>query len=214
MRRFRFGCEDWQQAAKSIEVEAGKSRLTLRCAGEATLCAMSEGKAFPVAFIENEEVTLDLNLPCVMEFVVTGEPIWFKTPSIDQTNVRATDDIFTTLDRPAPLSPEMLAIERLMRRNAIERENDRAAIERLNRRLERARKTEAEVSGEVLEERGDESGEGRRAASGKDREGIRSGSAKGEDQMGEKPKRGKADSEKPKPENSGDGVEAELDDAS
>jgi len=57
--------------------------------------------------------------------------VWIRFPEIDQTALKTTDQTFTTLDRPEPLSPEMLAIQRLMRRNELDREEQRRDMERI-----------------------------------------------------------------------------------
>jgi len=56
-------------------------------------------------------------------------PIWLKPSARVQERLQSSTEIFTTLDRPAPLSPEMLAIERMMRRNELQREQDRQEME-------------------------------------------------------------------------------------
>ena len=56
--------------------------------------------------------------------------IWLRPSSRVQERLKASTEIFTTLDRPAPMSPEMQAIQRMMRRNEIERERDRQEMEK------------------------------------------------------------------------------------
>lgn len=58
---------------------------------------------------------------------------WISPGRVEQTIYRTTDEVFTSLDRPAPLSPEMMAISRLMRQNEIERERMRIRIENAER---------------------------------------------------------------------------------
>jgi len=73
------------------------------------------------------------------EIAVTGKgeitfdcdsDIWLRPSSRVQERIQASSEIFTTLDRPSPLSPEMQAIHRMMRRNEIEREKDRQDMEK------------------------------------------------------------------------------------
>lgn len=73
------------------------------------------------------------------EIFVTGQgechfqcdgAIWLRPSSRVQERMKVSTEIFTTLDRPAPMSPEMQAIHRMMRRNEIERERDRQEMER------------------------------------------------------------------------------------
>ena len=56
--------------------------------------------------------------------------IWLRPSSRVQERLQASPEIFTSLDRPSPLSPEMQAIHRMMRRNEIEREKDRQEMEK------------------------------------------------------------------------------------
>lgn len=55
--------------------------------------------------------------------------IWLRPSSRVQERLQASPEIFTSLDRPSPMSPEMQAIHRMMRRNEIERERDRQKME-------------------------------------------------------------------------------------
>lgn len=71
---------------------------------------------------------------------VTGERIRVETSgdfqffdaAVNQTATKTTNEVFTSLDRPAPLSPEMLAVQQMMRRNEIERDLMRQQMERLH----------------------------------------------------------------------------------
>lgn len=72
------------------------------------------------------------------EVIVTGQgeitfecetAIWLKPTTRVQERIQQSTEIFTSLDRPAPMSPEMLAIERMMRRNEMQREYDRQEME-------------------------------------------------------------------------------------
>jgi len=55
--------------------------------------------------------------------------VFLKPSSRVQERVAQSEQVFTTLDRPAPLSPEMQAISMMMRRNELERERDRKTME-------------------------------------------------------------------------------------
>jgi len=59
-----------------------------------------------------------------------SSPVWIRPASRVQERLKSSEEIFTSLDRPAPLSPEMAAIQRMMRRNEMERERDRQEMER------------------------------------------------------------------------------------
>lgn len=56
--------------------------------------------------------------------------IWLRPSSRVQERLQSSPEIFTSLDRPSPLSPEMQAIHRMMRRNEIDRETDRREMEK------------------------------------------------------------------------------------
>jgi len=73
------------------------------------------------------------------EVVVTGQgeisfscasAIWLRPFSRVQERLQRSTEIFTSLDRPSPLTPEMQAIHRMMRRNEIDRELDRREMEK------------------------------------------------------------------------------------
>ena len=68
---------------------------------------------------------------------------WIAPQQVNQLQERSTDEVFTTLDRPSPLSPEMLAIQRMMRANEIERE-------KMRERIENAERKNAELHAEQL----------------------------------------------------------------
>ena len=73
------------------------------------------------------------------EIVVTGEgeitfsctsDVWLRPSSRVQERLQKSTEIFTSLDRPAALTPEMQAIHRMMRRNEIDRQKDREEMEK------------------------------------------------------------------------------------
>ena len=73
------------------------------------------------------------------EIVVTGKgeisfscasDVWLRPSSRVQERLQKSSEIFTSLDRPSPLTPEMQAIHRMMRRNEIDRERDRQDMEK------------------------------------------------------------------------------------
>lgn len=63
--------------------------------------------------------------------VLSPGPVYLATDAKEQPAYLASDEVFTTLDRPAPMSPEMQAIMRLQKMNERDRERTRAQIERL-----------------------------------------------------------------------------------
>lgn len=71
--------------------------------------------------------------------------VWLRPSSRVQDRVQASTEVFTSYDRPAPLTPEMAAIQRMMRRNEMDRQRDR---EEMEQRIARYREpTEREPSG-------------------------------------------------------------------
>jgi len=60
--------------------------------------------------------------------IVSNGRVWIKDTKRDQTKVIIDPDVFTTLDRPPLLSPEMLAVQQMLKRNEIERERERSAM--------------------------------------------------------------------------------------
>lgn len=60
---------------------------------------------------------------------------WVIPPQAMQTVFTESDETYTTLDRPAALSPEMAAISRMMRANEIERERTRLQMESMRSAL-------------------------------------------------------------------------------
>jgi len=117
--------------------------------------------------------------------------IWLRPSSRVQERLQASPEIFTTLDRPAPMSPEMQAIHRMMRRNELEREKDRQEMEkrfadrsREDTRSEPskdARKASTKEKDEVLEdsERGDSSPEDEASNPSKDAAAVGVSKSKG-----------------------------------
>jgi len=61
---------------------------------------------------------------------VCKSDIWLRPSSRVQERIQRSTEIFTSLDRPAPMSPEMLAIQRMMRKNELDREMDRREMEK------------------------------------------------------------------------------------
>jgi len=75
------------------------------------------------------EAAIDISGDGALKFFCEGT-IWLKPTSRVQERIEQSEAVFTSMDRPAPLSPEMLAISRMMRKNEIERANERAEMER------------------------------------------------------------------------------------
>lgn len=148
MRRFKtYG--DWRKFVKGA-VQAGRHRLIFRSEGHAKVFAVSETQKIPIAVLVEGDAEISVSLHEDCEIVCEGAEVWYKPPALDQTAFKTSDVSFASLDRPAPLSPEMAAIERMMRRNALDRERDLARMERLINANKRTH-TERSDSGAVLE---------------------------------------------------------------
>lgn len=88
----------------------------------------------------NEEIlagygsaTFEIEMP-PGHFIVRSEGrVWIAQNAINQLVEATSEEVFTTLDRPAPLSPEMAAIARFVRQNEIEREKIRETVENVER---------------------------------------------------------------------------------
>lgn len=72
---------------------------------------------------------IDTNEPLTVQFDTEGT-MFVKPRAVMQTQRKSSSEIFTTLDRPSPLSPEAEAVARAARKNEIEREAMRAEMER------------------------------------------------------------------------------------
>lgn len=126
--------------------------------------------------------------------IATEGRVWTAYTSLEQVAVRQSDEIFTTLDRPAPMSPEMRAVHEMMRRNEIERERMREAMERDHnerlQRVERALAARASRSDEKEPKARKPGGaELEEAESGEDREAVPERDERDERTREEPPKR-------------------------
>jgi len=120
-------------------------------------CTNEDG--LPLAFGNGEQ-----------EISVTGDgEITFKCPSVVwlrpstrvQERLQRSTEVFTSLDRPAPMSPEMIAIQRMMRKNEIDRERDRQEMEKrfVNRSKPESRTESAKASSPASAEKAEPVGE-------------------------------------------------------
>lgn len=100
--------------------------------------------------------------------IATDGRVWACYTSLEQVAVRQSDEIFTTLDRPAPMSPEMRAVHEMMRRNEIERERMREMMEREhNERLQRVERALADRTARASDEEKPKAGKPRGSKSQK-----------------------------------------------
>lgn len=113
--------------------------------------------------------------PPYIRIASTGR-VWIRFTAIDQTVFTMSDEIFTSLDRPAPLSPEMRAVHEMMRRNEIERERFRSEM---FERLENVGKSGSSHNAVLeTEEKSDLSGTEAKPQEGAERSGSGSDTAK------------------------------------
>lgn len=93
------------------------------------LCGLGQG-----------EMDVSVEGPGTIRFTTDGY-LWAFDPARFQIREAQSTEIFTSLERPAVLSPEMLAISRMMRQNEIAREQDRQTMGALRNELREARDT-------------------------------------------------------------------------
>jgi len=127
---------------------------------------------------------------CSCACVVTGDgeltfksdsPVFIKPSARVQDRIAQSEEVFTSLDRPAPLTPEMLAISRMLRQNEIQRENDRRKMEKLY--ADRSASLAANQSGKPAKEKSPGKKEAVRedASGGDDDAEMQAGDPRGED---------------------------------
>ncbi|AXL15622.1 hypothetical protein [Microviridae sp.] len=109
----------------------GQGRVTVRASERCTIYEADnpEGENANMVAIFEGETTVRLTQPFVQ--ILTEGDFWWFDRAINQTNKKSTDIVYTSLDRPAALSPEMLAIQQMVRKNDLEREQMRQEMERL-----------------------------------------------------------------------------------
>ena len=123
---------DWHEVEEGFQTE-GINQIRVRSDKPATLYWVREtGEETPVGYVDHEEILIAFPPAYVTRlFRVETEGRLFvsfkKLPSLGQ---KTSTEKFTTLDRPAPLSPEMQAIQRMMRGNQLERDKFYADMER------------------------------------------------------------------------------------
>ena len=116
----------FERIESDVCYQTGKAR-TLRAMCEDTSCVYFSTVADDPKgeiLLAKGDGALTLRLPCegYVKFVTDGR-VWLSDLVLRQTRSKSTDEKFTTLDRPPALSPEMAAIQRLQRQNALDREN-------------------------------------------------------------------------------------------
>lgn len=129
--------EAWDKRRK-VQTE-GPQRVTLR-AEERTSVYLSRSKDFSdeiLCALGEGELNIETRAGDYLRVKSDGR-VWIAVGSKNQFREQS-DESFTTLDRPAPISPEMAAIMQMMKRNERERQNDRTEIQRLMRQRDAVR---------------------------------------------------------------------------
>lgn len=129
--------------------------------GEITLVSEQEMLVYWIdpqgeEFLAGRGVDIDVTIPVGSWRCKSEGRVWAVQTARTQLSERTSDDVFTSLDRPAALSPEMAAVHRMMRRNEIERENQRAHFEQLSNQLTALRSHPADVPESAASEEGEE----------------------------------------------------------
>lgn len=107
-----------------------ETTLRLRCDEFTTVLITQEDDQSILAGQGQGELELRIKISGVVEFVTKGR-VWHFASVAAQTTKATSDEIFTTLDRPSPLSPEMAAIQRMMKQNEISRDHDREMMRQM-----------------------------------------------------------------------------------
>ena len=103
------------------------------------------------------DLVIDLKRPSMVQFDTEGK-IHVYPRAVTQTQEKSSERVFTTLDRPAPMSPEMLAIYHMQRKNELEREWQRKEFEKRYEEQERRIRRKTKTTKEVVEGDSIESG--------------------------------------------------------
>jgi len=124
----------------------GRRKLTVRCNMETDIYLVGEDLEPLLVGRGLGEIELDIHPDGDLRFDTDGH-VWVLEPEQNQDRRQLSDTVYTSLDRPPPLSPEMAAIQRMMRQNELERERDREMMKELqNDRRRMAARSSSESS--------------------------------------------------------------------
>lgn len=127
---------------QGVTLRGGKHKLL--CTGNGHL--EDEGGRFVALLVPGENVVRVASATRLFAQVAKGE-CFVVDPARVQSAEKTSEEVFTSLDRPAPMSPEMLRIHQLQRKNEIERERMRAEMEkRINDAIATSRKSRPEAA--------------------------------------------------------------------
>lgn len=122
--------QGWREIDPAAPIEVTSVAVMLRCEEFASvLLAQDDGQTVLIGQGQGE-LELVADLEGTVEIVTKGR-VWAFEAARQQFRPKTSDHIFTSLDRPSPLSPEMYAIQRMMRLNEINREKDRVMMRQM-----------------------------------------------------------------------------------
>jgi len=113
---------EWELVETGFQI-LGAFRVVFRAEGETRLYTQKEEDGedtFLCAFSGDCEVVIDRPYTVLLQ-VVSETRVWVSGFSKQKTAYKVSDRVFTSLDRPPPMSPEMRAVYEIQRRNEIER---------------------------------------------------------------------------------------------
>ena len=114
---------DWELVDTGFQID-GTFRVVFRAEGETRLYTQKEEDGedtFLCSFSGDCEVLIDRPHTVFLQ-VVSEARVWVSGFSKHKTSYKVSDRVFTSLDRPPPLTPEMRAVHEIQRRNEIERQ--------------------------------------------------------------------------------------------
>jgi len=114
---------DWELVTTGFQID-GAFRVVFRAEGETRLYTQKEedgDDTFLCSFTGDCEVLIDRPYTVLLQ-VVSETRVWVSGFSKHKTSFKVSDRVFTSLDRPPPMSPEMRAVHEITKRNEIERQ--------------------------------------------------------------------------------------------
>jgi len=138
MRKFRND-ETWKILEEDFQTQNITS-FKIRSNGPAIVYEVRENsQTYPVGFCDKEEIEISFPAsvyPRIFKLKQSQKTdTWFSAKPLPVLHPRTVTEKFTTFDRPAPLSPEMMAIHRMSKQNEILREKTYNEMETRERTL-------------------------------------------------------------------------------
>jgi len=113
---------EWELVETGFQID-GTFRVVFRAEGDARLYTQKEedgDDTFLCAFTGDCEVLIDRPHTVLLQ-VVSETRVWVSGFSKQKTAYKVSDRVFTILDRPPPMSPELRTLHEIQRRNELER---------------------------------------------------------------------------------------------